>query len=120
MRKLVLIAAMVLASATAQAGQSRSLTTAQADQPAVTQAKPTETTKAADVVTPTAPAETPTFVERPAAVDTTTTTAPPLAQPKADTAKPAAQTAKSDKPRHKRYWTQARIIGELHRYGIYW
>ena len=117
MRKLVLIAAMVLASATAQAGQSRSLTTAQADPPAVTQAKPTETTKAADVVTPAAPAETPTFVERPAAVDTATT---PLAQPKADNAKPPAQTAKSDKPRHKRYWTQARIIGELHRYGIYW
>jgi hypothetical protein len=117
MRKLILIAAMVLASATAQAGQSRSLTTAQADQPAATQVKPTETTKAADVVTPAAPAETPKFVERPAAVDTTTTTP---AQPKADSAKPAAQTAKSDKPRHRRYWTQARIIGELHRYGIYW
>ena len=55
MRKFVLIAAMVLASATAQAGQSRSLTTAQADPPVVTQAKPTETTKAADVVTPAAP-----------------------------------------------------------------
>jgi hypothetical protein len=117
MRKLILIAAMVLASATAQAGQSRSLTTAQADQPAATQAKPTETTKAADVVTPAAPAETPKFVERPAVVDTTTTTP---AQPKADSAKPAAQTAKSDKPRHKNQWTQGRIIGELHRYGIYW
>ena len=119
MRKFVLIAAMVLASATAQAGQSRSLTTAQADQPAATQAKPTETTKAADVVTPAAPAETPKFVERPAVVDTTTTTTTP-AQPKADSAKPAAQTAKSDKPRHKNYWTQGRIIGELHRHGIYW
>jgi hypothetical protein len=117
MRKLILIAAMVLASATAQAGQSRSLTTAQADQPAATQAKPTETTKAADVVTPAAPAETPKFVERPAVVDTTTTTP---AQPKANSAKPAAQTAKSDKPRHKNQWTQGRIIGELHRYGIYW
>jgi hypothetical protein len=116
MRKFVLIAAMVLVSATAQAGQSRSLTTAQADQPAATETKPTETTKAADVVAPAAPAETPKYVERPAAVDSTT--AP--AQTKADSGKPARQTAKSDKPRHKRYWTEARIIGELHRHGIYW
>jgi hypothetical protein len=113
MRKYVLIAAMVLVSATASAGQSRSLTLASADQPAAS----AEPAKTADAATP---AETPKFVERPAAVDTRTTPA----QPKADGATPARQTAKADnkadKPKHKKYWTEARIIGELHRHGIYW
>jgi hypothetical protein len=40
-------------------------------------------------------------------------------QPKADS-KATPQTAKTDKPKHKKYWTEARIIGELHRHGIYW
>jgi hypothetical protein len=111
MRKFILIAAMVLASATAQAGQSRSLTlAANDDQPAAATdqakeaAKPVEAPKAA---------ETPTYVERPAAVETTTQ------PPKADAGKPVT-TAKADKPRHKNHWTEARIIGELHRHGIYW
>ena len=107
MRKFILIAAMVLASATAQAGQSRGLTlAANDDQPAAAtdQAKPVETPKAA---------ETPTYVERPAAVDTTTQ------PPKADAGKPVT-TAKANKPRHRQDWTEARIIGELHRHGIYW
>jgi hypothetical protein len=133
MRRFVLIAAMVLVSATAQAGQSRSLTLASAEQPAAStepaaaQTTNIPTTKAqtaqtADTETPAAASsETPKFVERPAAVDTTTTTPVP---PKADAAKPVAQTAKSDnkadKPKHKKYWTEARIIGELHRHGIYW
>ena len=43
-------------------------------------------------------------------VEQTTTTEP---------AKPV-KTAKADKPRHKRYWTEGRIIGELHRHGVYW
>jgi hypothetical protein len=113
MRKFVLIAAMVLVSATAQAGQSRSLTMASSDQP-VTSTQPAKTADAA--ATPAAPAETPKFVERPAAVDTTTT---PSA-PKADAGKEAPRTAKADKPKHRKYWTEARIIGELHRHGIYW
>jgi hypothetical protein len=120
MRKFVLIAAMVLVSATAQAGQTRSLITASADQPAAAQAKPAETNKAADAATPATPTEAPKFVERPAAVDTTTTPAQPKTDLKADGGKPTPQTAKADKPRHKKYWTEARIIGELHRHGIYW
>ena len=112
MRKFVLIATMVMASATAQAGQSRSLTTALADQP-VTSTQPSQT---ADAATPAAPAETPKSVERPAAVDTTTTRSPP----KADPGKEAPRTAKVDKPRRRKHWTEARIIGELHRHGIYW
>src|SRR5260370_23627746 len=116
MRKFILIAAMVLASATAQAGQSRSLTlAANDDQPAAAdQAKDQVKETAKPVEAPKA-TETPTYLERPAAVDTTTSAQPP----KADTGKPVT-TANANKPRHGQYWTQARIIGELHRHGIYW
>ena len=118
MRKFILIAAMVLASATAQAGQSRSLTlAANNDQPAAAtdQAKDQLKETATPVETPKA-AETPKFVDRPAAVDTTTTAAQPS---KADAGKPVT-TAKADKLRRNNHWTEARIIGELHRHGIYW
>ncbi len=107
MRKFVLIAAMILVSATAQAGQSRSLITASAEPVAA------ETPKSTQAATPAATTETPKFVERPAAVDATT-------PPKADSCKPTPRTASADKPRHKKYWTEARITGELHRHGIYW
>ena len=108
MRKFILIAAMVLASATAQAGQSRSLTLAANDQPAATtdQAKDQVKETATPVETPKA-AEAPKFVDRPAAVDATTTTAQP-------------SKAEAGKLRRNNHWTEARIIGELHRHGIYW
>ena len=117
MRKFILIAAMVLASATAQAGQSRSLTLAANDQPAATtdQAKDQVKETATPVETPKA-AEAPKFVDRPAAVDATTTTAQPS---RAEAGKPVT-TAKADKLRRNNHWTEARIIGELHRHGIYW
>jgi hypothetical protein len=94
---------MVLASATAQAGQSRSLTLAANDD------QPAAATQTAT------PVETPKSVERPAAVDSATSAQPP----KARAGKPVA-TAKADKLRHNNHWTEARIIGELHRHGIYW
>jgi hypothetical protein len=118
MRKFILIAAMVLASATAQAGQSRSLTlAANDDQPAAAadQAKDQVKDTVTPVETPKA-AEAPKFVDRPAAVDATTTTAQPS---KADAGKPIT-AAKADKLRRNNHWTEARIIGELHRHGIYW
>jgi outer membrane biosynthesis protein TonB len=113
MRKLILIAAMVLASATAQAGSSRNLTVAANDQPAVAE------TKSADKTTEQpAAGEAPKFVERPAAVDAATET------PKAEPAKPVAEknveTPKVEKPKRKRMSTEARVIYELHRHGIYW
>jgi hypothetical protein len=116
MRKLILIAALVLASATAQAGQSRSLTVAANDQPsAAAPAKAAVTPKVAE--TPNA-AETPTYVDQPALVE------PKAEQPAAGPAKPVAEKTaaapKADKPRRKRYWNEARIINELHRQGIYW
>ena len=118
MRKFILIAAMALASVSAQAGESRNLTLASGDEPAAVEQKavealkPVETPKA---VEETKPAEAPKFVDRPAAVNTATETQ------KTDVAKPVtAQTAKADKPKRRHNWTEARIIGELHRHGIYW
>jgi hypothetical protein len=158
MRRFILIAAMVLTSVTAQAGQSRNLSpVAASDQPVVTP-PPAQPPKAAeaDISKPTfgvpippaspstppledrqptqatipAPPAPPQFEERPPAVSpvTTTTAAPPLATPPITTP-PATTQAKADAPRKTMkagrrrrggYWTEARIIGELHRYGIYW
>jgi hypothetical protein len=131
MRKFILITAMVLASASAQAGVSRGLTLASNDEPvaAVEQAKeapkeaPKETIKEAPKAVETPSAETPKFVDRPAPVNTTTEA--PKAEPaKAEPAKTVAdknpQTPKLEKPKRRRESTEARVIYELHRYGIYW
>jgi len=63
-------------------------------------------------------AEAPKFVERPAAVEPATDQ-PKSDQAKVDQAKPASDK-KAEKPRHKRESTEARVIYELHRHGIYW
>jgi hypothetical protein len=131
MRKIILVAAMVLASASAQAGGPRSLSLASSSETAAPQttnatAAPTQMSEAA------APAaESPKYLDRPPAVSLS---APPAATtpeaPKpatatsttsAPTTAPAAKTtAKAEKPKHKRTWTEGRIISELHRHGIYW
>jgi len=127
MRKIILVAAMVLASASAQAGGPRSLSLSAVSEPASVQqtapalaAAPTQVSEAAPA------AEAPKYLDRPPAVSlnapaavatpaTTTASAP------ATTTQPAAKTtAKADKPKHKRSWTEGRIISELHRHGIYW
>jgi hypothetical protein len=119
MRKYMLIAALVLGSATAQAAGSRGLILASNDDPATAEApKATavEAPAAAPAETPKAletPAATPKYVARPAAVEPAP--APAAVTPKADAAKPAA-----DKPRHRHESTEARVIYELHRHGIYW
>jgi hypothetical protein len=107
MRKFVLVAAMVLASATAQAGVSRGLTVASSDEPAAAvQPKSVETPK---------PAEAPTYVARPAAVDTTTDA------PKVDQARPGPERyTRAGRSRHRHASIQGRIIYARHRYGIYW
>lgn len=111
---------MVLVSASAHAEDGRSLTQGPGDRPAAQQNQPAEVSSPADKT-----ADAPKFVERPKAVDATPTTVePPKADTnKADTArdKPVvAQATKPQKPRHKRYWTEGRIISELHRHGVYW
>jgi hypothetical protein len=66
----------------------------------------------------------PVYVDRPPAVSTTapatvTTTTTPTSPPAATQPAPKT-TAKADKPKHKRTWTEGRIISELHRHGVYW
>jgi hypothetical protein len=110
MRKLVLIAAVVLVSATAQAGVSRGLNLASNDE--VTAAEQPKAAAPAD-----APADTPKYVARPAPVDT----AAPA--PKGDDARPVADKdirPKAARSRRHHGSIQARVIYELHRHGIYW
>jgi len=129
MRKIILVATMVLVSASAQAGGPRSLSLSAVSEPASVQqtapalaAAPTQVSEAAPA------AEAPKYLDRPPAVSltppaaaatptpTTTTASAP-----ATTTQPAAKTtAKADKRKHKRSWTEGRIISELHRHGIYW
>lgn len=127
MRKIILVTAMVLVSASAQAGGPRSLSLSAVSELASVQqttpalaAAPTQVSEAAPA------AEAPKYLDRPpavslnapAAVATPTTT---TASAPATTTQPAAKTtAKADKPKHKRSWTEGRIISELHRHGIYW
>ena len=127
MRKFILVAAMLLASASAQAGVSRSLILAANDE-VTTPAQPAATTTTAPAPPATTPAtttpstDTPKFVERPAVAPTTTTPATPAktittGTPK--TTKPVASDPKADKAKRRRD-TEARVIYELHRHGIYW
>jgi hypothetical protein len=121
MRKFILITAMVLVSATAHAGQ-RSLTLASSDE----QAKSVETKavepKPADAPAEAAPAETPKYVERPAVVDTQPATqCQPAASTNADAPRVAPkETTTAEKPKRRHQSTEARIISELHRHGVYW
>jgi hypothetical protein len=118
MRKFILIAGFVLASVTAQAGDNRSLSLDPLAAPAP--ARTADPSQTAEAPQPTAApqAEAPKYIERPTLVDTKADSA------NIDSTKPAAtKTAsapRADKPRRKRYWTEGRIIGELHRHGIYW
>ena len=132
MRKFILITTMVLASATAQAG-SRGLTLASNEEPAAAataqavdtkpaDAKPVDTkpvdakpaeAKPAEVL----PAETPKYVDRPAAVGS-------KPQQSADqcpcTGSAGIDAPKTVKPKRRHESTEARVIYELHRHGIYW
>jgi len=90
-------------------------------------AKPVEEPKAAETPKTDQP---PQYVARPAAVGTKTESAKagqvsfednkPVAEKDRPAVEKEQRTAKSDKPRPKRHWDEARIIRELHRYGIYW
>jgi hypothetical protein len=102
MHKLILIAAMVFVSATAQAGSTRTL---------ITQASNEEPVAAEQGTS-----EAPKYVARPSAT---------TEQPKSEETKPAAaktaSTPRAEKPRRRSgASTEARVIYELHRHGIYW
>jgi hypothetical protein len=103
MRKLILIAALVLVSATAQAGTRRGLTVASND------ATATEATRAA---------ETPKYAAGPASVDAT------RQRLKAEQAKRLAakdpRALRAEQGKRKRGTILARMVATLHRHGIYW
>jgi hypothetical protein len=128
MRKFMLITAMVLVSATAHAGGQRSLTLASSDEPPNSVETKAVETKAVDTKPAEAkpaeapPAEAPTYVERPAAVDTQPATQyQPAASTSADAPKATPkEIATAEKPKRRHPSTEARIISELHRHGIYW
>jgi len=118
MRKFILITAMLLAAASAQAGASRGLTLASNDPLAAAEpARPVErkTVEQKTAETPKA-VEPPAYVARPAVVDTETV-APETTKPITEK---ATRPAGPEKPRRKRESTEARVIRELHRHGIYW
>ena len=114
MRKLILITAIVLASATAHAVEPRRLSVASDGQPA----KSVETVPAEPKSAETAPVDTPKYVERPAAVDTKATQPTAPSSNEQASAQPS-QTA-ADKPKRRHQSTASRVISELHRHGIYW
>jgi hypothetical protein len=106
MRKIILVTALVLVSVSAQAGISRGLTLASSnDEPSSTADAPRDVQKG--VQKPVEKA-----VEKP--VDTTAAD-----QPGTDPSKPARET-KAAKPKPTHRSTEARVIYELHRHGIYW
>ena len=121
MRKLILIAAMSLLASQAYAGGPRSLSLAatnaspQTAEPATTAAAPPQAPAAAPTnvqTATTAPTSTP-----PAATATTTAIAPAVTQ---SSAAPIASTREMTKPKRRQPSTEARVIRELHRHGIYW
>ncbi|WP_440636273.1 hypothetical protein ACSHT2_21115 [Bradyrhizobium sp. PUT101] len=128
MRKVILVAAMLLASASAQAGGSRGLSLAAAGERSSAPQTTMSATAVTTQVSEAAPAtEAPKYSDRPPAVSlsapaaaTAPTVAPSTPAP-VKTINPAARTtARADRPKHKRSWTERRIISELRRHGIYW
>ena len=119
MRRFILIAGFVLASATAQAGDNRSLSLDPLAPPATARATDPSQTAEAPQTTEAPKAEAPKYVERPAPVEPNNTDLTGT-----ETAKPVvtrtASGPRAEKPRRQRYWTEGRIISELHRHGIYW
>jgi hypothetical protein len=123
MRKFILITAMVLVSAAAQAAEPRGLalasnedplaaTPARSVEPRPADAKPVDVKPAENQ-----PVETPKFVDRPAAVGAK----PQQSADQCPCAAPVtADAPKTVKPKRRHESTEARVIYELHRHGIYW
>jgi hypothetical protein len=139
MRKIILIAAMALTCAAAQAGEAeRNLSPA---------AAPSD----APVAAPAKPSDTPRYTVRPAPVDNAPATAStehperryddrgyyddagyhPFARRYTDADRHVDADRQSDRdaerprghvnrPHYRARWNAARIIAEMHRYGIYW
>ena len=145
MRKIILVAAMVMVSAGAQAGGSRSLSLAGSDSKAVQDSARTAEPASA-VETQRAPqaadaTDTPTsterqkFTERPPGVDIRRQQFRRQSQMLSRRSRMSAgagqrrQSARMSRmgagmgmhrPGHIRLWSTARIVATLHRHGIYW
>ncbi len=143
MRKFVLVFAMVLVSAGAQAGQLRSLSLAGSESKTVQEpAKSVEpasaietprtprTPKATEATEATGATEKQKFAERPPGVDVSRQS---QSQSQMQSRMPSRVTAgampRRAPPRmargdlrrpHHKHWSAARIVATLHRYGIYW
>jgi hypothetical protein len=140
MRSFVLVAAMVLVSASAQAGQSRNLSVAgTSSHPIAAPLPPTPASVIAEAppattAAPVAPAPVAAPVPPPLPPAVPAATAAPAAAPAVDAPKyverPAVAPGTTDTPkvddgkpsrraerRHHGGWTAGRIIGELRRYG---
>lgn len=126
MRKIILVAAMVLASASAQAGD-RSLSLSAAPEQASAQPATMATAATTQMCEVTPATAAPKYIDRPPVVPAIAPVA--ATAPAAITATPApAPTAKTmaragnAKRKHtlKHTWTERRIVSELHRHGIYW
>ena len=136
MRKLIVVAAMmVVASATVQAGQSRSLSLAGSDR-AVQDTKVAEQVSAVETqrrpLPPKADAsgaagatqsssvnEKPKYTERPPGIDMSRQGRLKAAAMNQHRAPPHMAGMEMRRPR-PRHWSTARIVATLHRYGIYW
>ncbi|OPZ00505.1 hypothetical protein A5906_20225 [Bradyrhizobium sacchari] len=124
MRKLILIAAISLLATEAYAGGPRSLSLAASN--ASQQVMEQPATAAAAPQTNQAPsAQLPTNVRTATTGPTSTPTTAPATAPAATTpaqpaARPAATTTETAKPKRRQPSTEARVIRELHRHGIYW
>ena len=144
MRKFILIAGFVLASAAAQAGD-RSLSLGGGETSTVTAPAKAEGSR---IVEAPPAAEAPKYIERPAAVEPKSETSktetskpetnstekarpraakmqryatrPASAGPGRPSAQRAALMSRSAGSHHMRYGMRARIISALHRHGIYW
>jgi hypothetical protein len=108
MRKFLVIAAVTLVSATANAGPSRTLSLASSESEQASPGQP----KAEQKTDTPAPAEAP-----PPAVERPKLVAP---QEQAKTPVMADKPEIAVRPKKKRVSTEARVIHELHRHGIYW
>ena len=137
MRKFILIAGFVLASAAAQAGDRSLSLGGNETQAAPAPAKATDASKSAEA------AETPKYVERPAVVEPKAETSkaetsrgerarpgaartqryatrPASAGAGRASAQRAAMMSRSAGQHRMRFGIRARIIMALHRHGIYW
>jgi hypothetical protein len=101
MRKLILITSLLLLSASAQAGPSRSLTLALHQEAPAEQPKPAEQAKPAQQV-----------ADQPQAAKP--------AEPATATESKAGDKTVDAKPKRRSVSIEARVIYELHRHGIYW